>query len=140
MKNQFIQILLSFFIYDAIQTSCFSVRSSKELADQFRRPSVLIESVENVNIQQVGYTPRVLVRFKTLGYLDQKFVQSYDELTKQEIENTMIVIKIVLTVTTGGRRDLQRIHSSAIKLKRFTCASLSGRDLEPTEDAFSVRL
>ena len=46
MKNQFIQILLSFFIYDAIQTSCFSVRSSKELADEFRRPSVLIESVE----------------------------------------------------------------------------------------------
>lgn len=74
MKNQFIQILLSFFIYDAIQTSCFSVRSSKEPADEFRRPSVLIESVENVNIQQLGYTTRVLVRFKTLGYLDQKFV------------------------------------------------------------------
>ena len=74
MKNQFIQILWSFFIYDVIQTSCFSVRSSKELTDAFRRPSVLIESVENVNPQQLGYTTRLVVRFKTLGYLDQKFV------------------------------------------------------------------
>ena len=47
------------FIYDIIQTSCFSVRSSKELADAFRRPSVLIESVENVNLQQLGYTTRL---------------------------------------------------------------------------------
>ena len=56
------------FIYDIIQTSCFSVRSSKELADAFRRPSMLIESVENVNLQQLGYTTRLLVRFKTLGH------------------------------------------------------------------------
>ena len=106
MKNQFIQILWSFFICDVFQTSCFSVRSTKELADAFRRPSVLIESVENVTLQQLGYTSRILVRFKTSGYLDQKFVYSYDELTKQEEENTIIVIKIVLTVTTGGPRDL----------------------------------
>ena len=49
-----VQILWwSFFIYDVIQTSCFSVLSGKKVADfpeqssyAFRRPSVLVESPE----------------------------------------------------------------------------------------------
>ena len=46
----FIQILIYFFVYNVIQTSCFFFLEKKKVADLYeqRRPSVLIETPANV--------------------------------------------------------------------------------------------